>query len=139
MDQPSTFNTKLFFTSLFCLFITCFCFGQIKKKAYETIVTDNVEVVRVNIQGASVVFKETKGTRILVETSIKLSVPNPALLSFVIERGRYKLMQTRESSTRELILESKKNKNAILVKGELCAEEVAYTIYIPTHIRSFKH
>lgn len=139
MDQPSTFNTKLFLTSLFCLFVTCLCFGQIKKKAYETIVTDNVEVVRVNIQGASVIFKETKGTRILVETSIKLSVPNPALLSFVIERGRYKLMQTRESSTRELILEAKKNKNAILVKGELCAEEVAYTIYIPTHIRSFRH
>jgi len=92
----------------------------------------------VNIEGATVELKETKGTRILIETSIKLSAPNEALLNFIISNGRYELVQTKEESTRELLLEAKEDKNVILVKGVRCAESVAYTIYVPSSIKAIK-
>lgn len=129
---------KLFLVSLLCLCSSYFCLGQVSKKTYQTIIAHNTDVIRINIEGATVELKETKGTRILVETSIKLSVPNEALLNFVIGNGRYELVQTKDESKRELLLEAKKDKNVILVKGELCAESVTYTIYVPATMSAIK-
>lgn len=138
MNHSYISNSKLLLTNLFCLLLTCLSFGQVSKKTYQTIIAGNAEAVRINITGANVDFKETKGSRILVETMIKLSVPNEALLNFVIENGRYELSQTMDASTRELVLESKKDKNVIVVKGEICAEEVTYIVYVPSNIRTIK-
>lgn len=137
MNQSSNLS-KLLFTSLLCLIFSHFCLGQVSKKTYHTIIANNTEVIRINIEGATVELKETKGTRILVETAIKLSVPNEALLNFVVDNGRYELVQTKDESTRELLLEAKKDKNVILVKGELCAESVVYTIYVPSSMKAIK-
>ena len=93
--------------------------------------TQDAETIIVDIKGDEVEIKETKGTRILVETMVKLSLPNEALLNFVIESGRYELIKTHNASTRELSLESKKNRNIIIVKGDECVEDIKYKIYIP--------
>lgn len=138
MNHSSILNSKLFFTSIFCALITCLCFGQVSKKTFQTVIAENTETLRLDIKDATVELKETKGSRLLIETSIKLSVPNEALLNFVISNGRYKLTQTIDASNRELILGSKKDKNVILVKGEICAEEVTYVIYVPKGIRTVK-
>jgi hypothetical protein len=137
MNQSSNLN-KLLFVSLLCLFFSHFCLGQVSKKTYQTIIANNTEVIRIHIEDATIELKETKGTRILVETAIKLSVPNEALLNFVVGNGRYELVQTKNESTRELLLEAKKDKNVILVKGELCAESVVYTIYVPASMKAIK-
>lgn len=137
MNQPFI-TTRLLFVSLFCLFLSHLCLGQVSKKTYQTIIANNTEVIRINIEGATIELKETKGTRILVETSIKLSVPNEALLNFVIGNGRYELIQTKDESKRELLLEGKKDKNVILVKGNLCAESITYTIYVPSSMKAIK-
>ncbi len=129
---------RLFFTSLFCLFGIGFCVGQVSQKTYQTIVAGNAESVLVNIQGADVQLKETKGTRILVETLIQLSVPNEALLNFIVQSGRYELTQTMNAATRELAIESKKDKNVLVVKGQECHEQITYMIYIPSTMRSIK-
>jgi len=137
MNQPFI-TTRLLFVSLFCLLLSHLCLGQVSKKTYQTIIANNTEVIRINIEGATIELKETKGTRILVETSIKLSVPNEALLNFVIGNGRYELIQTKDESKRELLLEGKKDKNVILVKGNLCAESITYTIYVPSSMKAIK-
>jgi hypothetical protein len=111
----------------------------VSKKTYQTIIAKNIDLIKINIVGASVELKETKGSRILVETVIKLSVPNEALLDFVIGNGRYELIQTEDQSKRELLLEAKKNKNVILVKGEACAEIITYTIYVPSSMKAIKN
>lgn len=131
------YKLSLAFTLTFV--ITASCLGQITKKAYQIIGTKHTEIVRVNVKGASVVFKETKSNRILVEAAVRISIPNPALLDFIVQNGRYELIQTLNTTTRELFLESKENQNAILVKGKLCAEDIAYTIYVPSNIRSIQH
>ncbi|CAA6799548.1 MAG: Unknown protein [uncultured Aureispira sp.] len=137
MNQ-SSYSNKLLFISLFCLFLSHFCLGQVSKKTYQTILANNVDLVKIHIEGANVEVKETKGSRILVETVIRLSVPNEALLNFVIKNGRYTLVQTQDESRRELLLEVKKDKNVILVKGEACTEQVTYTIYVPSFIKALK-
>ncbi|MBL4648698.1 MAG: hypothetical protein JKY03_03130 [Aureispira sp.] len=109
------------------------------KKAYQTIIANNTDLIKINIEGAAVELKETKGSRILVETVIRLSVPNGALLDFVISNGRYELIKTEDQSKRELLLEAKKNKNVILVKGKTCTEIVTYTIYVPSSMKAIKN
>lgn len=130
---------KSIFLILFFLMVALHCsYGQISKKTYQTIIADNAETVKINIQDADVELKETKGTRILIETSIQLSVANEALLNFVIENGRYELVQTVDAAARELVIASKSDKNVIVVKGETCKEHITYTIYIPASMKSFK-
>ena len=119
------------------LFISSLCFSQVSKKTYQTIMTGNAESIKIDIEGAKVDLKETKGTRILVETSVQLSLPNEALLNFVVESGRYELTKTVDATSRQLSLSSKKNKNVIVVKGETCKEKIVYTIYVPNTIKSF--
>jgi hypothetical protein len=137
MNQYSH-TSKLVFITLLCLFLSHFCLGQVSKKTYQTIIANDTEVIRVDVDDATLELKETKGTRILVETAIKLSVPNEALLDFVIGNGRYKLSQTADKSSRELLLQVKKDKNVILVKGKACAESVTYTIYVPASMKVIK-
>ncbi|WMX16278.1 hypothetical protein [Aureispira sp. CCB-E] len=138
MIQPENISSKLLFTCLLCFFLTHLCIAQVSKKTYQTIIASDIDVLRLNIEDATVELKETKGTRILVETAIKLSVPNDALLNFVIGNGRYELVQTKDVSKRELLLETKKDKNVIVVKGEICAESVVYTIYVPASMKAIK-
>lgn len=132
----SSYSNKLLFISLFCFSLSHFCLGQVSKKTYQTIIANNTSLIKINIKGGTVSLKETKGSRVLVETMIKLSVPNEALLNFVISNGRYELIQKKDDSKRELLLEEKKNRNVILVKGEACAEVVSYTIYVPSSMKA---
>jgi ethanolamine utilization protein EutA (predicted chaperonin) len=138
MKMSTNIRTRIFLIGLLSFLCFDFCAAQVSKKTYQTIIAGNAESVRVNIEGAEVQLKETKGTRILVETLIQLSVPNEALLDFVVESGRYELTQTMDQSTRELAIESKKDKNVIVVKGEQCEEHITYVVYIPTTMRSVK-
>lgn len=112
-----------------------FCYAQVSKKAYQTIVVGDTEVLKIAIEGAKVQVKPTKGKRILVETSIVLSVPNQALLDFVVEKGRYNLDQMMDVATRTFSLVSPKGQNVIIVKGKECEEHVSYIVYVPEGIR----
>ena len=132
-------NNRIFLTCLFfVLALTC-SFAQVSEKTHQTIITGGAEVLRLDIKDAEVNLKETKGTRILIETSIKLSVPNEALLNFVIKSGRYELSQKYDAGTREMVIATKKDKNVIVVKGEECYEKVVYDIFVPTSMKTLQN
>lgn len=101
------------------LSISSLCFAQVSKKTYQTIMTGNAESIKIDIEGAKVDLKETKGTRILVETSVQLSLPNEALLNFVVESGRYELTKSVDATSRQLSLSSKRTKMLLLSKERL--------------------
>ena len=130
-------NRVLLSCLFFMLSFVC-SYGQASQKTHQTFISGDAESIRVKVEGADVQLKETKGTRILVETKVTLSVPNEALLNFVIESGRYNLVQVVDPTTRQLTLEKKKSINALVVKGEECEEHITYVVYVPTSIRSFK-
>jgi len=111
------------------------CCAQVSKKAYQTIVVGDTEVLKIAIEGAEVQVKSTKGKRVLVETSVVLSVPNQALLDFVVQKGRYNLDQMMDAANRTFSLISPKGQNVIIVKGEQCKEHISYVVYVPEGIR----
>lgn len=122
-------------TLLLCWVLMGVSFAQVSKTIHQTFTLDAAEQVNINVVGKKVEMKETKGSRILVETKITISLPNDRLLDFVCNSGRYDLIKTLNASTRELTISSKKSNDVIMIKGEECQEVLEYTIYIPTSVR----
>lgn len=126
---------RLFVTLLFCWFGAEMSFCQVTKTLHQTFTLDATEKVNINVVAKKIEMKETKGTRILVETKVTISLPNDRLLDFVCNSGRYDLTKTVDVSTRELTISSKKTNDVIVVKGEECVETLEYTIYMPASVK----
>ena len=127
---------KLVFT-LCCLWLGCLlpCAAQSSKVIHQTFTLDGAEKVNINVVGSRIEMKETKGSRILVETTVKLSMPNDRLLDYVANSGRYDLEKELDEGKKELILASKKSNNVLIVKGKECYEEISYIFYLPSAVR----
>ncbi len=127
------------FKSLLSLLIFCcisgMACGQVSKTLHQTFTLDNAEKVNINVVGKNIELKETKGSRILVETKVTISLQNPRLLDFIANSGRYNLIKTINSGTKELTLASKKSNDVIIVKGEECQEVLEYLIYLPKSVK----
>lgn len=109
--------------------------AQLKKKTTQTINTGSANRLKVDVSNARVFYKKAKGSRLIVEAEIQLSVPNETLLNFVINNGRYQLQWKIDPSTEELLLTSLRERDMLVVRGEVCYEEVTYTIYVPNSLR----
>lgn len=120
----------------FCfLFIASILMGQTNKKVAEHIVLgEGITYLKINLPANQVELKTTKGSRILVETTITLSTTNEHLLDYLIQTGRYNLRPIEDKTTHTLTL--KKNQQlsngVLIVKGKEVKEEFIYTIYIPS-------
>lgn len=128
-------NLKFYIFLFFCLVFSHAASAQVTKTLHQTFTLDGAEKINVNVVGKTVEIKETKGTRILVETKVTISLPNPRLLDFVANSGRYDLVKTLDAGTRELTLGSKKSNDVIVVKGEECKETLEYKIYLPSTVK----
>lgn len=111
-------------------------YGQMAKKTSQTVEIGQAETLRLDVPNAKILWRTTKGNRIIIETSVELSVPNEALLNFIINNGRYELLCQINERTKQMVLSSKRNRNMLIVKGEECQEHVVYTIFIPPSLRS---
>lgn len=126
---------KVYITLLFCWVCMGTIWGQVSKTLHQTFTLDAAEKVNVNVVGRRVEMKETKGSRILVETKVIISLPNDRLLDFVCNSGRYDLIKTTDATTRELTISSKKTNDILIIKGEECVEILEYTIYMPISVK----
>lgn len=126
---------KVYITLLFCWVGMGTSFCQVSKTLHQTFTLDAAEKVNVNVVAKKIEMKETKGSRILVETKVTISLPNDRLLDFVCNSGRYDLTKTMDATTRELTISSKKTNDVIVVKGEECVEVLEYTIYMPASVK----
>lgn len=120
---------------LFGLFLPFDTIAQSAKTLHQTFQTDNAQKININVVGSKVEMRETKGSRILVEMTIILSVPNERLLDFVINKGRYDLSKELDSTTGELTISSQRTNNVLIVQGKECYEEINYIFYIPPSIK----
>ena len=113
-----------------------YSYGQMTKKTSQTIEIGKAETLRLDVPNAKILWRTTKGQRIIIETSVELSVPNEALLNFIINNGRYELSCQINERTKQMVLSSKRNRNMLIIKGEECQEKVIYTIFVPPTLRS---
>lgn len=126
---------KVYITLLFCWVCMGTSFGQVSKTLHQTFTLDAAEKVNINVVAKKVEMKETKGSRVLVETKVTISLPNARLLDFVCNSGRYDLVKIVDASTRELTISSKKTNDVLIIKGEECVEVLEYIIYMPTSVK----
>jgi len=109
--------------------------AQASKTVHQTFQLDGAQKVNINVVGTKVDIRETKGSRVLIEMSIRLSVPNERLLDYVINNGRYDLLHELNLTTGELTITSPRTNNVLLVKGQECYEEITYVVYLPTTVK----
>ncbi len=97
-------------------------------------------ITELHIQAESdrVQIVKTKGSRISIETNIKISAGTMPLLKYLIDNGRYALAAKSDVHQNTLILSPQKNKKVLLIKGEECSEEVMYKIHIPASVKYVK-
>lgn len=126
---------KIVFISILLAMFTCFATAQASKIVHQTFTLDKAEKVNINVVAKKINIKETRGSRILVETKVTISVSNPRLLDFICNSGRYELIKKVDNSLRELSLGTKKTNDVIIIKGKECYEELELTVYIPKSVQ----
>lgn len=126
---------RVYITLLLCWLGCSMSFGQVSKTLHQTFFLDGAEKVNINVVAKNIRMEETKGTRILVETKVTISLPNARLLDFVCNSRRYDLVATVDATTKELTISSKKSNDVIIVKGEECVETLEYVIYMPANVK----
>lgn len=125
----------IFLCCVFYLRSSGCCWAQLSKQTTQTIPIKGAQLIRVAIPNAEVYFKETKGYRLIVEANIELSVPNETLLNFVINNGRYQVEWTINPNNKELLITAQRDRDLLVVRGEICQEKVVYVIYVPKKLR----
>lgn len=126
---------KNIFAIIILLFAFSYSYGQASDVVHETINVQGIEQVKLNLGTKDVEIKSTKGSRIIVESRITISLPNETLLKYLIDSGRYGLETSTDLATGALTLTRKRNTNVLIVKGAECEEKFAYTIFIPETIK----
>jgi hypothetical protein len=128
-------NMPACFTFILCFMLSVAVHAQSSKTIHQTFQLDGVSKVNINVVGSKIEMRETKGSRVMVEMTIKLSVPNDRLLDFVINNGRYDLLKETDNTSGELVISSKRGNNVLIVQGKECFEEVSYVFYLPPAIK----
>ncbi|MCP4440725.1 MAG: hypothetical protein GY810_17395 [Aureispira sp.] len=121
---------------VFCfLFATSILIGQTTKKVAEHIVLGEcVTHLKIDLPASQVELRTTKSSRILVETSVTLSVSNEHLLDYLAQTGRYNLRPIEDKTNHTLTLtkNQKLSSGVLIVKGKEVREDFVYTIYVPS-------
>jgi hypothetical protein len=135
IQMNQTKHYPLLFISLLFLMTGKPLNAQVTTLLHQAFSTDGASTIRINIDEDNIKIKETKGSRVIIETRISISLPNKNLLDFIAGNGRYDLIKSYDTSTKEIVLSSKDHKNVLIVKGEVCEEMLDYIIYIPPTLR----
>jgi hypothetical protein len=123
------FATLLFITTL------SFSYGQASNVAHETITVAGIEQLKLDLGTKDIEIKSTKGSRLIVESRVTISLPNETLLKYLIDSGRYGLETSVDPATGTMTLSRKRNTNILIVRGEECEERFSYVIFVPEAIK----
>jgi hypothetical protein len=127
---------RYFIAVFFFLILSSNLFAQATASANELISAANIETINLDLDSDNIEIKETKGSRIIIESHIKLTtVNNSAMLDFLVSSGRYALVNKADATTQTLNITRKKAMNVLLVKGEECEEVITYIVLIPASVK----
>lgn len=127
---------KYFIAILFSILLSNNTFAQATASTNELISAANIESVNLDLGSKNIEIKETKGSRIIVESHIKLAtVNNSAMLDFLVNSGRYALESKVDATTQTLNITRNKAMNVLIVKGEECEEIISYIVLVPASVK----
>ena len=129
------FIMRLIYTLLFSIGFYCGLSAQVTTTLHQTILASGADEVSFALEG-DIEIRETKGSRIIVETVISLESDNAALLDYLANSGRYDILQSVSEAESMITLTSKERTNVIIIKGKECNEEIKYVVYLPEGIKN---
>lgn len=110
--------------------------AQATASTNETIVISDVSTINLDLGSDDIEIRETKGSRVIIESHIRLeTINNTTLLEFLVKSGRYALESKMDATTQALTITRKKNSNVLLIKGEECKEIMRYIILVPSSVK----
>lgn len=120
------------------LFFLCFfaeAYGQASNKTAQIATLPlGTTKIRINIPSNQIEIVKTKGTRISIETAIRINVGTLPLLDYLVKNGRYQINVHINEQISMLTLSPPKNNNVLIIKGKECGEVITYKIHIPEMI-----
>ena len=94
---------KNFITFFLTIFIASNLLAQATGSTHNAVTASNITTLNLELDTEDVVVKETKGTRIIIESHITLeTISNVTLLQFLIKSGRYDLEKNVNETTQTL-------------------------------------
>lgn len=109
--------------------------AQASKKTAQLVVLDkSINKIKIDVPSNQIEILHIKGSRINIETTVRLSSGSLAQLEYMTKSGRYDLDVATNKATSTLSLSPNYNNKVIIVRGEEIKETVTYTIYVPDHV-----
>ena len=118
---------------LFLLVFSCMltpAFAQLEKTLHQTFEVKEVKAITVNIPADYEVLS-WPGDVILVETNVKLEQANAAIMSYVVDNGRYQIQFEGNKDGSYLMSYKNPNPQKLKTKFGLCDEVVNIRIFVP--------
>lgn len=94
----------------------------------------NTDILSFELPSNKVEIIKTKSARITIETTVLLPVGTPPLLDYLIKSKRYDLKATIDRENHSFTLSPIKLQKTLIIKGEVCQEDIRYKIYVPESI-----
>jgi hypothetical protein len=112
-------------------FATTSVFAQLEKTIHQTFNMTDAQNIIVNIPNGYE-LQSWPGDAMLIETTVKLENATKAILDYVVESGRYKiLLQDQGTGSNFNLVEQNTNRAKLTTKNGLVNETVSIKIFVP--------
>ncbi|MCP4440749.1 MAG: hypothetical protein GY810_17515 [Aureispira sp.] len=107
--------------------------AQVQQRTTEHITfNEDIESLHFRLPKKDVEIKTTKGSRILIEAQITLSIGEVKLLDFLVKSGRYNFSIKQDNIQESIEITNVAPSNGVLIKqGKEIQETIKHTIYVP--------
>lgn len=112
-------------------FATTSAFAQLEKTIHQTFNMTDAQYIVVNISNGYE-LQTWPGDAMLIETTVKLENATKAILDYVVESGRYKIvLQDQGGGSNFNLIEQTINRAKLTTKNGLVNETVSIKIFVP--------
>lgn len=111
--------------------------GQAQRVIHSLLKIDrSCRTLTLEIDSDNIEIRKTSGSRIMMETHVKIGHHNESILKFMSQSGRYDFVLTYDQQeARAYLKPASPNQPKIQLRGKAIREELSFVIYVPQHIQ----
>jgi hypothetical protein len=115
------------------------CSTSMRAQATKTFVQlhqmpEHITTLHLELSSDKVELVRTKSSRISIETTVHLAPGSLPLLDYIAKSGRYDLQASSSNHSSRMVLALHQTQKVLVIKGELCNEEITYKIHVPERL-----
>jgi len=120
------------------LLVTVWCHQGLAQTSKQTVqiyqVPSHITHLHLDLPSSKVTIIKTKSSRISIETTINLDRGSSPLLEYLIRSKRYEVYGQSDANSPLLKLHLPPNPNVLIIKGNICREDLSYRIHVPERL-----